>query len=91
MTNRWRLSFNEIARSNYCSGYRLVISLIKMNILDRHVGFDEHLHYYPDKKHSIVENIVLTNFFVFAVFRVYSIIFEYNLYLLNSRTLFKRT
>lgn len=51
MTNRWRLSFNEIARSNYCSGYRLVISLIKMNILDRHVGFDEHLHYYPDKKH----------------------------------------
>lgn len=45
MTNRWRLSFNEIARSNYCSGYRLVISLIKMNILDRHVGFDEHLHY----------------------------------------------
>lgn len=76
MTNRWRLSFNEIARSNYC-GYRLVISLIKTNVLDCHVGFDERLHYYPDKKYSTVEKTVFTRFSMFAVFRVYSIIYTH--------------
>lgn len=87
MTNRWRLSFNEIARSNYCSGYRLVISLIKMNVLDRHVGFDERLLLLSGQEvHSIVEKIILTSFFMLAVF----INIFYNLCLLNSRTLFKR-
>lgn len=88
MTNRWRLSFNEIARSNYCSEYRLVISLIKMNVLDRHVGFDERLLLLSGQEvHSIgLEKIILTSFFMLAVF----INIFYNLCLLNSRTLFKR-
>lgn len=87
-TNRWRLSFNEIARSNYCSGYRLVISLIKkkkiMNVyLIVSCGFWSTLVHpletilFCEWKDCSYHREFLSTVLMFPVFRIYA----YNSYL----------